>query len=142
MEQNQNFSDNYCFACGTDNPRGLRLTFAFEGERLVTRTTLAREYQGYPGTVHGGIVTTLLDETMANYMTMRGEKAVTGRIEVRYRRPTPVGAALTVAGWLEKRRGDYVTMKAEIRLDDGTVTAEGTATMAVVEKLDETGTEA
>ncbi len=133
--------DDYCFACGQANPKGLRLTFQREGERLVTRTTLSREYQGYPGAAHGGIVTTLLDEVMANFMAERGEKAVTARIEVRYRQTTPIGEPLTAAGWLEKRRGKFVTMRAEIRLADGTVTAEGTATMAVVEELEATGKE-
>ena len=81
--------DNYCFACGLDNPYGLKLDFRIEGDRFVTETTLVREYQSYTGVAHGGIVSTLLDEAMGGYLVALGEKAVTGRLSVRYRRPTP-----------------------------------------------------
>ncbi len=134
MKRIQEWGDDYCFACGGKNPKGLHLTFETREDRLVTQITLDREYQGYTGAAHGGIVSTMLDEVMANYMTMRGEKAVTARIDVRFRQTTPLGEPLTVSGWLEGRRGKFVTMKSEVRLADGTVTAEGTATMAVVEE--------
>ena len=48
--------DNYCFACGFDNPYGLKLDFRIEGDRFVTETTLVREYQSYTGVAHGGII--------------------------------------------------------------------------------------
>ena len=125
--------DNYCFACGLDNPYGLKLGFQVEGDRFVARKTLSREYQSYTGVAHGGIISTLLDEAMGGYLVALGEKAVTGRLTVRYRRPTPIGEELRVAGWLVERRGRFFKMKAEVALADGTVTAEGTAEMAVVE---------
>ncbi len=53
--------DNYCFACGLDNPYGLKLDFRIEGDCYVARKTLAREYQSYTGVAHGVIVSTLLD---------------------------------------------------------------------------------
>lgn len=125
--------DNYCFACGFDNPYGLKLDFRIEGDRFVTETTLVREYQSYTGVAHGGIVSTLLDEAMGGYLVALGEKAVTGRLSVRYRHPTPIGETIRIEGWIEARRGHIVKMKATTSLADGTVTAEGTAEMAVVE---------
>ena len=125
--------DNYCFACGLDNPYGLKLDFRIEGDAFVTETTLAREYQSYTGVAHGGIVSTLLDEAMGGYLVALGEKAVTGRLSVRYRHPTPIGERLRIEGKIEARRAHIVKMKAIVALEDGTVTAEGTAEMAVVE---------
>ncbi len=125
--------DNYCFACGLDNPYGLKLDFRIEGDCYVARKTLAREYQSYTGVAHGGIVSTLLDEAMGGYLVALGEKAVTGRLTVRYRHPTPIGEELRVTGRVVERRGRFYRMKAEVALADGTVTAEGTAEMAVVE---------
>ena len=125
--------DNYCFACGLDNPYGLKLDFRIEGDRFVTETTLVREYQSYTGVAHGGIVSTLLDEAMGGYLVALGEKAVTGRLSVRYRHPTPIGERLRIEGKIDSRRGRFVKMRANVALADGTVTVEGTAEMAVVE---------
>ncbi len=125
--------ENYCFACGLENPYGLKLDFRIEGDRFVTETTLVREYQSYSGVAHGGIVSTLLDEAMGGYIVALGEKALTGRLSVRYRHPTPIGEPIRIEGWIEQRRGRFVKMKASVALADGTVTAEGTADLAVVE---------
>ena len=132
-EQIRALGDNYCFACGTDNPYGLHLNLQIENDRYVAEKVLTREYQSYTGVVHGGIVTTMLDEAMGSYLFRNGEHAVTARLNVRYRQPTPVGEPLTITGWIESRRRNIVDMKATIALADGTVTAEGTARMAVVE---------
>lgn len=132
MEQKQQVREDYCFACGEANPVGLHLHFHIANEKFITKKTIPREYQSYTGVVHGGIVTTMLDEAMGGYLYERGEKGVTARIDVRYRRPTPVGEELTITGWIESRRRNFVEMKATIALADGTITAEGTAKMAVV----------
>lgn len=132
MEQKQQVREDYCFACGEANPVGLHLHFHIENERFITKKIVPREYQSYTGVVHGGIVTTMLDEAMGGYLYEQGEKAVTARIEVRYRQPTPVDEELTITGWVESRRRNFVEMKATIALPDGTITAEGTAKMAVV----------
>ena len=70
---------------------------------------------------------------MGGYLVALGEKAVTGRLSVRYRHPTPIGERLRIEGKIEARRAHIVKMKAIVALEDGTVTAEGTAEMAVVE---------
>ena len=132
MEQKQQVREDYCFACGEANPVGLHLHFHIENERFITKKIVPREYHSYTGVVHGGIVTTMLDEAMGGYLYEQGEKAVTARIEVRYRQPTPVDKELTITGWVESRRRNFVEMKATIALPDGTITAEGTAKMAVV----------
>ena len=125
--------EEYCFACGKENPVGLHLDFQIENDEFRTVKTLSREYQSFTGVVHGGIITTMLDEGMGGYLYRMGEKAVTARLAVRYRKPTPVGEELHIRGWIESRRGRFIDMKAEVSLADGTITAEGTAKMAVVD---------
>ena len=83
--------DDYCFACGTKNPIGLHLEFAPVEDKVVAKKILPREYQGYTNVVHGGIVTLLLDEAMGSFVQEKyNEQAMTGRLEVRYKHPTPV----------------------------------------------------
>lgn len=125
--------NEYCFACGKNNPIGLHLNFEFQGDKLMTTKILPHEYEGYKGIVHGGIVTTLLDEAMGNYIIKKyKENAVTGRIEIRYRHPTPIEQELTISAVQESQRRNIITMKAQIETADGTVTAEATAKFAVV----------
>ena len=112
------FIDNdYCFACGAENPIGLHLRFEQVEEKFVAKKTLAREFQGYSNVAHGGIVTTLLDEAMGNFVqTKFHQMALTGRIEVRYHYPTPVEQELTVSAWQELQRRNIVTKKSAWRI--------------------------
>lgn len=128
----QSVSDGYCFACGEKNPIGLHLDFKVEGESFVAKKTLTREYQGFTGVTHGGIVTTMMDEAMGGYLVALGEQGFTARLDVRYRHPTPIGEELTVRGWIESRKGPFANMKATVELPDGTVTAEAKAMMRVM----------
>ena len=126
-------SDAYCFACGEENPIGLHLKFDFDGEKISTKKILPREFQGYEGTAHGGILSTMLDETMCKFIDAKyHERAVTGRLEVRYKFPTPVAQELKISAWDESQRKNIITMKSTVETADGVVTAEATAKFAVV----------
>jgi acyl-coenzyme A thioesterase PaaI-like protein len=60
MEKQPN--SRMCFVCGIDNPIGLHLKFYTDEEsRCVARFRPKPEHQGYPGHLHGGIISTLLD---------------------------------------------------------------------------------
>ena len=54
--------DYHCFACSPTNEIGLRLHFFEEGDYVQAEWKPSKEYEGYPGTIHGGIQSTLLDE--------------------------------------------------------------------------------
>lgn len=124
-------SNDWCFACGKNNPIGLKLTFREENDTYVANFTPGPEHQSYNGIMHGGLISTLLDEIMAGYMYAKGLNVVTAKLEVRYRQPTPIGETLTVSGWITGKRGKMVELAGKITLPDGTVTAEGKAMVAV-----------
>ena len=126
-------ADEYCFACGEKNPIGLHLTFDFDGEKITTKKFLPREFQGYDGTAHGGILSTMLDETMCKFISAKyNERALTGRLEVRYKFPTPIEQELKITAWQENQRKNIITMRSTVETVDGTITAEATAKFAVV----------
>ncbi len=126
-------SDNYCFACGEKNPIGLHLKFEPEGDKYVAKKIIAREYEGYENVVHGGILTTMLDEAMGNYVQEKyHEQAMTARLEIRYHVPTPIEQELKISAWQESQRLNIITMKAQIQTADEVVTAEATAKFALV----------
>ena len=129
-------SDEYCFACGEKNPIGLHLSFNFDGERIFTKKILPKEFQGYDGTAHGGILSTMLDETMCKFISAKyHEKAVTGRLEIRYKYPTPVNQELKITAWQENQRKNIISMRSTVETQDGVITAEATAKFALVNAL-------
>jgi uncharacterized protein (TIGR00369 family) len=115
--------DDYCFACGRANPKGLHLAFRFEGDDYVCDFTPAKEYQGWTDIVHGGIVATVLDEVMTRLLWEKGLNAVTAELHIRLKRPVPVGQSATArARLIGSRRRIYET-EAELTLADGTLAA-------------------
>jgi len=126
--------NQWCFACGKENPIGLRLEFREVEESYMTTFTPRPEHQGYDGIMHGGLVSTLLDEVMARYIYAKGYNAVTARLDVRFKKPTPIGELLTVTAKIAGKRGNMYEVVGEITLPDGTITAQGKATVAVLEE--------
>jgi uncharacterized protein (TIGR00369 family) len=128
---------NKCFGCGQENPIGLKLRFRREGNkvdktlRVETEFIPTEPYQGYPGYLHGGIVFALLDEAMGWAMYSLGVLAITARAEVRFKRPALIGEPLLITATVIERRKKLHTTKATITRRDGTVVAEGTASMMV-----------
>jgi uncharacterized protein (TIGR00369 family) len=118
-----------CFVCGRQNPVGLKLDFYedHESNQIRAQFTVSDAYQGYPGVVHGGIVSTVLDEISGRAVMMdEGDDRLlaTLRITVRFRQPTPTETPLTAVGWVRQIGGIGAKVAGEIRLPDGTVTAE------------------
>ncbi len=122
-----------CFVCGLRNPVGLKLSFYETGpDEVAAVFHPTPDYEGFPGVLHGGIVAALLDEA-AGRVGMIGDHnhfMVTARLEVKYRLPTPLDQSLTVVCQRLKTRGRLLIAHAELRLPDGTVTAEAEVTLA------------
>jgi acyl-coenzyme A thioesterase PaaI-like protein len=104
-----------CFACGIDNPIGLKIKFSFDGERCTADFTPGPNHVGWEETVHGGILYSALDDVTANVLYRKGVKAHTARCEIRYRQQARVGETLALSGWIDKQKGRLVLLKGEAR---------------------------
>jgi uncharacterized protein (TIGR00369 family) len=118
-----------CFLCGRENPVGLKLDFYEDlaADRVKTEFVIPDVYQSYPGVVHGGIVSAILDEVSGRAAMIRGGHETflaTLRLTVRFRRPTPCETPLTAVGWVTQSSRIGTRAAAEIRLPDGSITAE------------------
>lgn len=88
-----------CFACGTNNPIGLKLDFYRQGDSICSDVVLSRNHVGWQNMAHGGIISTLLDEVMSwTVIYFKKAFSVTRRMQVRYLRPVPVETVLTAKG--------------------------------------------
>jgi len=114
-----------CFACGKDNPVGLRIEFEVVGDVCRAEFTPNENHVGWEDTVHGGIIYSALDDVTANVLYRQGRKAHTARCEIRYREPLRVGEPIRLKGWIEKEKGRLVVLRGSaIRIADSAVIAD------------------
>lgn len=116
-----------CHVCGTENASGLHARFfELESGELVGVFQPRDEHQGYPGRLHGGIATSILDETMGRAVNISTEGiwGVTVELTVRFRKPIPLDREIRAVARLTKDSSRLFEGTGEIVLDDGTVAAE------------------
>ncbi|MDR6175783.1 acyl-coenzyme A thioesterase PaaI-like protein [Nocardioides zeae] len=132
------FPDLPCFGCGPANALGLQLQSFVDGDRVTASFTPRPEHDNGLGFLNGGIIATVLDCHSAAAVTHaaheRGWPAdpgvplpyVTAGLDVRYRRPTPLRATLTLVAEVREASRDEIT--AHVRIEhDGKVRAEADA---------------
>lgn len=121
-------SDNYCFVCGKDNPQGFQIEVRYSEADLAAETELSipREYQGWAEVIHGGILSTLLDELMAHAVWRFAGPGLTLSMEVRFHAPLKPGEPIRVRGVMHTPNGSRRHAEGEIiRLADGQRIASG-----------------
>jgi acyl-CoA hydrolase len=107
-----------CVVCGTGHPTGLRLRlFAGPGISTYAEVDVTQVHEGQPGRIHGGLLAAAFDEMMGAVNWLIGPPTLTGRLDVVFRAPVPVGRMLYFRAWSAgiDRRKSFVT--AECRLD-------------------------
>jgi acyl-coenzyme A thioesterase PaaI-like protein len=92
-------------------------------DALVVRGTFTAAHTGPPDTVHGGSVAGAFDEVLGWACARSGNPAVTGKLIVRYRRPTPLGVPVEFRAPWPRVAGKRVHAHATLTAD-GEVTAE------------------
>jgi acyl-coenzyme A thioesterase PaaI-like protein len=131
--------DMECFACGAENPFGLQMTFESNGKQLRSRLTVSPRFRGWSNLVHGGILSTILDETMgwtAIHLTQR--LILTKGMTVAFIKPVRINTPLSILGFIKERISERkARMVAEIRNEEGTLcaSAEGEFVLFTMEEF-------
>ena len=129
--------DHMGFACGEQNPQGLHLKFETNGEKVWSTFTPKPEHQGYPGLMHGGLITTVMDEVMARCVNLLGFHGVTARMELRFREGIPIGETIKVEASIVNARKTIVDLEANTYLSNGKLAAEAKARFMIIGKIGE-----
>ena len=126
-------SAGLCIGCGQNNPHGLKLSFKWDGKAAKAEFTPTKFYQGWPDIVHGGIITTMLDEAMGHATLFSGFfDFLTASIQINFKRPALIGAPLVITASVIRNEGRSVEVEGTVSLPDGTLVAEGTATQVLI----------
>lgn len=119
-------NNDFCFVCGIKNPFGLQVKPQINdgGETVTIECTPPSHLQGWADVLHGGIISTLLDEAITYVgIATFGKPAVTAQLDVRFRNPSPTGVKLTVSAKRTKASRRLVLAEATVTLPDGTLIA-------------------
>ena len=117
-----------CFACGRSNPIGLHIdSFDIRGDYVVAGFRARPDLQGTIGNLHGGIAATALDEILVWAGILQEQVlSVTGRLDLRYRRPVGITGVVDLRARVEERRGSRLVISGSLDTGSGAcVTAKG-----------------
>ncbi len=89
--------------------------------------TLGHLYEGPPTYVHGGVSAMVLDQALGMAAVINGTPGMTATLDMRYRRPTPLGVPLSVEAKANRVEGRKVYASGTITGPDGRVTVEASA---------------
>lgn len=92
-----------CFACGFENSKGLQMTFWKGTDSVISSLVLTKEFCGWNNLVHGGIITTILDEIMSwTTICLLDCLVVTKSISVEFKNPLYVGDKILAEGRIKE----------------------------------------
>jgi uncharacterized protein (TIGR00369 family) len=110
-------ASNRCFGCGPGNPAGLGLRFVETDDGVEVEHIVPADLQGAAGIVHGGIQTTILDETMCMTAYAKwGTPVVTGELTIRFLHPVPTGTPILARAQIVERKGRSAFIEGAIYL--------------------------
>ncbi len=125
--QKQNNS-KMCIICGMDNPLGVQAQFyEMEDKSLCGLFTFKEEHQSYPGRVHGGMISAMLDELACRAFWVYSPEilGVTISLQTKYRKPVPYGVPLKGIGRITRLTKKNFEAECFIKNQDNEVLAEG-----------------
>ncbi len=132
-----------CFGCSPNNPFGLHMEFYEDGDYIVSKWHPERNYQGWVDTMHGGVLSTLIDETCGWVVTRKMQTSgFTTSLNVKFRKPVSTNEpVLTIRANIVKQMRNLLFIHAEISNSQGEVCVEGETTYFLMnqEKAKEMG---
>ncbi|MEO8658728.1 MAG: PaaI family thioesterase [Bryobacteraceae bacterium] len=124
-----------CVVCGPNHPRGLRIRYEPDGVGSMRASWIAQPaWEGFRGIIHGGILSTILDEAMSKAVTASGTQALTGELRVRFRHHVAPGEELHIRGWIVERTRRLIRTEGSMLAADGVERAHAWAVFLVLKK--------
>ena len=111
--------DKDCFGCGSENHSGLRMTFETNGSQIRSKLTVSSQFRGWSKLVHGGVISTILDETMSWAAIILTKKFIlTKKMTIQFQRPIFVESTLCGIGSIKEKTGERKAIVTGELFDD------------------------
>jgi acyl-coenzyme A thioesterase PaaI-like protein len=135
------YNSKSCFVCGLKNSSGLHASFyETESGELIATFLPTLEHQSYPGRLHGGVASAILDEAIGRSVMVGNDKEIWGltvELNLTYKKPVPLGVELKVVARMTEENSRFFQGTGEILLPGGetAVMAKGKYLKAPLEKI-------
>lgn len=138
--KNKQNNSKMCFVCGVENDFGLKASFfELENDEIVATFKPCKFHQGYPGRLHGGIASTILDEAMGRAILIKDANiwGVTIELNVKFKKPIPLNSNVKVVCKLTSDSTRIFEGNGKIILENGdtAVTAHGKYFKLALDKI-------
>ena len=120
------------FVWGKNNPKGLHLNIEWGDGWAKAHWKATDHYVGWENVIHGGILTTILDDMMGPPARHLNVKVVTAHLDIDFRTPAYVGDELDFETWLVEYGGRKSMKMAGRVMRQDTVIAEVKSVMVIV----------
>jgi len=118
-----------CFVCGMKNTFGLKAFFyETEAKELIAVFKPTEEHQSYPGRLHGGVASAILDETIGRAILINHEEEIWGvtvEFKTRFIKPIPINEELKVIARITTEGNRIFEGTGELKLSNGETAAVG-----------------
>ena len=105
----------HCIVCRASNNNGWGFKCQMTDQKEVVATFEGGSpFQGYPNTLHGGVISSLLDEAMTHCMCAHGHAVVTVELRISFRHPAATDCPATIRAWLVEHWDPFYMLKAEL----------------------------
>lgn len=133
MKKLPNRENNPCFGCGPANSYGLHMEFHTDGFAVFSRLSIPAHLCGWNDLVHGGVISTVLDEIMSwASMCLLHRYILTKSISVDFIRPVWTGRPLLAeARVVEQIHEREAILEGRLYDDSGTLCARSRGTFAL-----------
>jgi len=128
------YDNNLCFVCGNSNSNGLQLNFAYnrETETVQSKVKFQDQYQGWANVIHGGLISTVLDEIMVKAAESKNYKCVTAEINVKFKQPALADEIFHLSGKIIEIRNRLIQAESKMTDSDHRTIAIATAKLFIV----------
>ena len=116
-----------CLVCGVENTAGFKARFyELDTGELVGVFQPREEHQGYPGRLHGGLASAILDETIGRAINIAETQTwgVTVEFTAKFRQPVPLDREVRAIGRITRDSSRLFEGTGEIVLADGSIAVE------------------
>ena len=139
MQEIRHFAHPNCVICGNNGSGFPHLSFNMDKNGVIKAELQCKPvFQGYPGQLHGGVISTVMDAAMTNCLFARGITAVTAKLSIQFYKPVKINSSAIVRAWIYNESRLLYKLKSEI-IQNGIVKAAAEGKFVVKEKINSKG---
>jgi acyl-coenzyme A thioesterase PaaI-like protein len=121
------------YVIGLYNPVALPVQMSLEDGRAVGQAVFTTPYEGPPGCVHGAVLAACFDQVFVLAAMASGQGGPTVRLELDFRRPTPLRRPVTFEAWVTAVDGRKIRTEGRV-LFEGEVCVEARGTFVALDR--------